>query len=59
MSISQTATKKDKKHGIQRRFQDALARFQVEEPARLLNRSNRFLTRNLDAHKAGKDIIVK
>jgi hypothetical protein len=24
MSISQTATKKDKKHGIQRRFQDAL-----------------------------------
>jgi hypothetical protein len=36
MSISQTATKKDKKHGIQRRFQDALARFQVEEPARLL-----------------------
>lgn len=51
--------KMDQKHSRQRRFQEALTRFQVEESAHLLDHLNQFLTRNSDAHKAREEKTVK
>lgn len=48
----------EQKHHRQSKIQDAFTIFQVEESVHLLNHLNQFLTRNVDARKAGEDTIV-